>query len=134
MFFILALIVFVIFIVIDLIWLGYVGRGLYQKYIGHLLKKDVNWTAALLFYGLFVLGLTFFAVEPAISQGGLIDALFLGGFFGLLMYATYDLTNLATLEGWSVPITVIDLIWGTFLGATVSGLTYVVAEWIWVVG
>ncbi len=123
MFWITALFVLVIFMVIDLIWLGFVGRSLYQKYIGHLLKKDVNWTAALIFYGLFVLGLTFFAVFPALEASSLTDALLLGGFFGLLMYATYDLTNLATLEGWSVPITIIDMIWGTFLGALVSSLT-----------
>lgn len=134
MFWIIALIVFIIFLGIDLLWLGYVGRGLYQKYIGDLLKKDVNWTAALLFYALFVIGLTFFAVEPAIAQERLIDAFLFGGFFGLLMYATYDLTNLATLKGWSVPITVIDLTWGTVLGATVSGLTYLVADWIGMIG
>lgn len=123
MFWITALFVLVIFMVVDLIWLGFIGRSLYQKYIGHLLKKDVNWTAALIFYGLFVLGLTFFAVFPALEASSLTDALLLGGFFGLLMYATYDLTNLATLEGWSVPITIIDMIWGTFLGALVSSLT-----------
>ncbi len=123
MFWITALFVLIIFMVIDLIWLGFIGRSLYQKYIGHLLKKDVNWTAALIFYGLFVLGLTFFAVFPALEASSLTDALLLGGFFGLLMYATYDLTNLATLEGWSVPITIIDMIWGTFLGALVSSLT-----------
>lgn len=123
MFWITALFVLVIFMVVDLIWLGFIGRSLYQKYIGHLLKKDVNWTAALIFYGLFILGLTYFAVFPALEASSLTDALLLGGFFGLLMYATYDLTNLATLEGWSVPITIIDMIWGTFLGALVSSLT-----------
>lgn len=123
MFWITAVFVLIIFMVVDLIWLGFIGRSLYQKYIGHLLKKDVNWTAALIFYGLFVLGLTFFAVFPALEASSLTDALLLGGFFGLLMYATYDLTNLATLEGWSVPITIIDMIWGTFLGALVSSLT-----------
>lgn len=123
MFWITAVFVLIIFMVIDLIWLGFIGRSLYQKYIGHLLKKDVNWTAALIFYGLFVLGLTYFAVFPAVEASSLTDALLLGGFFGLLMYATYDLTNLATLEGWSVPITIIDMIWGTFLGAFVSALT-----------
>ncbi len=123
MFWITAVFVLIIFMVVDLIWLGFIGRSLYQKYIGHLLKKDVNWTAALIFYGLFVLGLTYFAVFPALEASSLTDALLLGGFFGLLMYATYDLTNLATLEGWSVPITIIDMIWGTFLGALVSSLT-----------
>ncbi len=123
-----GLIVFALFIIIDLIWLGFVGKGLYQKYIGHLLKKDVNWPAALIFYALFVIGLTFFAVTPAIESGAFSEAVFLGGFFGLLMYATYDLTNLATLEGWSVEITVIDMIWGTFLGATVSGLSLLIIQ------
>ena len=123
MFWITAVFVLIIFMVVDLIWLGFIGRSLYQKYIGHLLKKDVNWTAALIFYGLFILGLTYFAVFPALEASSLTDALLLGGFFGLLMYATYDLTNLATLEGWSVPITIIDMIWGTFLGALVSSLT-----------
>lgn len=123
MFWITAAIVLVLFMVIDLIWLGFIGKSLYQKTIGPLLKKDVNWTAALIFYGLFVLGLTFFAVDPAVQANSLTDALAFGGFFGLLMYATYDLTNLATLKDWPVSITVIDLVWGTALGASVSGLT-----------
>lgn len=128
MFVLQALVVLVLFMVIDLIWLGFVGRGLYQKYIGHLLKADVNWPAAILFYLLFVGGLTFFAVNPAVTNGEAFEALYLGGFFGLLMYATYDLTNLATMKDWPVAITIIDLIWGTALGGVVSILSYVIIQ------
>ncbi len=124
------LITFTVFIVIDLIWLGVIGQGIYQKYLGHLLKKDVNWIAAIIFYLLFILGLLVFVVGPAYLNEDILEAFLMGGLLGLIMYATYDLTNLATLKDWPLPITIIDLIWGTFLGSLTSGVAVILSLWI----
>lgn len=124
------LITFTVFIVIDLIWLGVIGQGIYQKYLGHLLKKDVNWIAAIVFYLLFILGLLVFVVGPAYQNADILEAFLMGGLLGLIMYATYDLTNLATLKDWPLPITIIDLIWGTFLGSLTAGVAVILSLWI----
>jgi len=118
-------IAFILFFVIDLIWLGLIAKNLYQNQIGTLLKTNTNWTAAIIFYLLFIGGLVFFAIQPSISSATLWKAMLYGALFGFITYATYDLTNLATLEGWPIKITIIDLIWGSFLGASTSSLTYV---------
>lgn len=109
-----------LFILGDLLWLGFIAKGFYRAQIGHLMG-DVVWVAALLFYGIFILGLTFFASYPAATRGTLVTALVLGGLFGFFTYATYDLTNLATLRSWPWKLTVVDILWGTFLGAFVAG-------------
>lgn len=116
------LITLAVFTVIDLIWLGFLGRPLYSKYIGHLLKKDVNWTAAIIFYFMFI-GMLYYFVIQNLTDETLLQTVINGGLFGFAMYATYDLTNLATLEGWSLEITIIDLIWGTFLGSLTTLLS-----------
>ncbi len=121
---------FIIFFAIDLFWLGIVAKNVYQRYIGELLKPDVNWFAAILFYLLFIGGLVVFVLMPAVDAGSWVKALLLGAFFGFITYATYDLTNLATLKGWPIQITIIDLIWGTFLGASTSTLSYLVYKLI----
>ncbi|MFW6320156.1 MAG: DUF2177 family protein [Bacillota bacterium] len=118
------IIAIVIFFIIDMLWLGLIAKNLYQKYIGNLLKTDVNWIAALSFYFLFVAGLVFFVIMPALEKNSAGYALLVGGLFGLITYATYDLTNLATMKSWPLEITVIDLAWGTFLGASTSVLSY----------
>lgn len=118
-------IAFVLFLIIDLIWLGLIAKNLYQNQIGTLLKTNTNWTAAIIFYLLFIGGLVFFAIQPSISSSTLWKAMLYGALFGFITYATYDLTNLATLEGWPIKITLIDLAWGSFLGASTSSLTYV---------
>ncbi|MBU1142800.1 MAG: DUF2177 family protein [Firmicutes bacterium] len=126
----LYVVAFVIFFAIDLFWLGVVAKNIYQKYIGDLLKPDVNWVAAIVFYLLFIGGLVIFVLMPAVDAGSLLKALLLGALFGFITYATYDLTNLATLKGWPIQITIIDLIWGTFLGASTSTLSYLVYKLI----
>lgn len=113
-----------VFLLIDSIWLGFLAKNLYQKEIGFLMKSNINWIAAIVFYLLFILGLTIFVIYPAIEVDSFLKAVFLGSLFGLITYATYDLTNLATLEGWPVSVTIIDLIWGTFIGLSVSSITY----------
>jgi uncharacterized membrane protein len=123
-------IAFVVFFVVDLIWLGLVAKDLYQKEIGSLLKPDVNWVAAIIFYLLFILGLVIFVINPAVEAGSLAKAMMLGAFFGLVTYATYDLTNLATMRDFTLKITAIDLTWGTFLGFITSTLTYLINDWL----
>lgn len=118
------IIAFVVFLVIDLIWLAFISRKLYQNLIGDLLKSKVNWSAAIIFYLLFITGLVVFVISPGIELKSLSKVMFLGSLFGLITYATYDLTNLATMKNWPLSITIIDLTWGTFLGFSTSTLTY----------
>lgn len=112
------------FFAIDMAWLGFIAKDLYRQEIGFIMKTNFNWLAALIFYLLYILGMVYFVINPALVKGQFTHALFVGALFGFITYATYDLTNLATLEGWPLKITLIDLAWGTFLGASVSSLTY----------
>ena len=116
-----------IFFAVDMVWLGLAAKNFYAKHIGFLMKANVNWAAAILFYLLFIAGLVAFVVTPAVEKGSWARALLFGALFGLITYATYDLTNLATLRDWPLLVTVVDLIWGTVLAASVSVATYVVA-------
>lgn len=113
-----------VFFVIDMIWLGFIAKDFYRNQIGFLMKDNINWTAAIIFYLLFIVGLVYFAISPAILKNSLMGAILAGAFFGFITYATYDLTNLATLKNWPLFVTIVDLIWGTVLGALVSGITY----------
>jgi uncharacterized membrane protein len=116
-----------IFFAIDLVWLGVVAKNFYRQHIGHLLSPDVNWGAAVLFYAVYIAGIVFFAIKPAIEAGSASRALAYGAFFGFIAYATYDLTNQATMKDWPVLVTVVDLAWGTVLTATVAFLSYQVS-------
>lgn len=109
---------------------GLSGKDLYQKEIGSLLKPDVNWAAAIIFYLLFILGLVVFVIEPGVSANSLGKTMLLGAFFGLVTYATYDLTNLATMKDFTLKITLIDLTWGTTLGFLTATLTYLINDWL----
>jgi len=112
------------FLVMDMIWLGVVARSFYQSQMGHLLRAQVNWVAAIAFYLLFVAGIVVLAVWPAVERQSVAHALVLGALLGLVTYAAYDLTNLATLEGFPLTVALVDLAWGTVLCATVSAVTY----------
>ena len=116
-----------IFFAVDMVWLGLAAKNFYAKHIGFLMKANVNWAAAILFYLLFIADLVAFVVTPAVEKGSWARALLFGALFGLITYATYDLTNLATLKDWPFVVTVVDLIWGTVLAASVSVGTYVIA-------
>lgn len=118
---------FLTFFVIDLIWLVVVARKLYQKELGFIMSPKPNWTAAIIFYLLFIVGLLFFVIYPAIGKDSVSYALLAGMFFGLITYGTYDLTNLATLKDWPIKITIIDLIWGTSLGGLVSTVSFLIS-------
>jgi len=123
-------ITFIIFFAIDLFWLGVVAKNIYKQQLGELMSPTVNWIAAIIFYLLFIGGLVYFVLMPAVESGSIAKALLNGALFGLITYATYDLTNLATLKGWPIQITIIDLAWGTFLGASTSTLAYLVNSWL----
>ncbi len=118
------------FLVIDLTWLGWVARGFYRRQIGFLLSPSPNWPAAILFYLLFVVGLIIFAIGPGLQAGSLGRALRLGALFGLLTYATYDLSNLATLKDWPLLVTVVDMIWGVVLSTAVAGVGFMAGVWL----
>ncbi len=109
-----------VFFLIDMVWLGLVAKGFYRKHLGSMLSPKVNWVSAILFYLLFIVGLLVFVIKPALLHGRPIEALYLGALFGLISYATYDLTNLATLKDWPLIVTIVDLVWGAVLGGAVS--------------
>ena len=117
------LIAFMIFIVIDLIWLGMVAKNFYADQLKGLMTDKVNWAAAIIFYLLYVFGLVVIVISPAVNDGNVFQAFWFGGFVSFLMYATYDLTNLATLKNWPLKMTLVDLVWGASLGSLTSGLT-----------
>jgi uncharacterized membrane protein len=126
--FLLYLLTVPVFFVIDLIWLGLVARGFYRGQLGSLMADDVRWPVAIAFYLLWIVGLLLFAVLPAIERGEWPRALLLGAAFGFFTYATYDLTNLATLRDWPVALTVVDIAWGTILGGTVAVIAFLVGR------
>lgn len=103
-----------------------VAREFYRRELGELMSDSINWTAAFVFYLLFVVGIVVFVVNPAIQKSLLGWCIGAGLLFGVIAYATYDLTNLATLTGWSLKVTVVDMVWGGVLSATVSLVGYLV--------
>jgi uncharacterized membrane protein len=113
-----------VFLVIDLLWLGLVARGFYDEQLGDLRAPKTNWVAAIVFYAVFLLGLVFFVVQPAVDAASWADALFRGAFFGFVAYVTYDLTNLAVIRDWPLPMTLVDIAWGAVLAGSVSVITY----------
>ena len=110
-----------VFLALDAVWLSLMAARLYQPHIGHLMAPAVDWLAAALFYPLYILGLLVFAVRPALVAGRAASALRLGALFGLIAYATYDLTNQATLRDWSWTVTLADLAWGAFVSGSAAG-------------
>ena len=115
------------FLALDFLWLGVIARGFYRDQLGPLLTPDVRWGAAMLFYLIFVAGVLVFAVLPAVDRGSLSRAVLLGGFLGVVTYAAYDLTNLATLRDFPVTMAAVDMVWGGVLTATVAAVGYLFA-------
>lgn len=114
----------VVFMVIDLIWLGFIAKDLYSKYLGYLMADKVNWIAAVIFYLIFIGGILYFVLYPSLLDKNLTNLIIRAALFGFITYATYDLTNLATIKDWPIQITIIDLIWGTTLSTSVSVISY----------
>jgi uncharacterized membrane protein len=117
------------FLALDAVWLGVIARKLYSREIGHLLAPNVRWGAAVIFYVLYVTGLLTFVVLPRADSTPLRVAL-LGALFGLVAYATYDLTNLATLSRWPMTVTLVDLAWGALATAAASVASRGCARWL----
>lgn len=113
-----GLAIFLVMALLDALWLGWLAKSLYQEGVGHLMSERPNWLAAVAFYVIFVSGLMVFAVMPHAGEAGWIQTAISAAFFGFVAYATYDLSNLATLRGWPVQLSLIDMVWGSFLSAT----------------
>lgn len=119
-----------VFFAIDLLWLGVVAKNLYQNNLAHLLSPAVNWPAALLFYFVYIAGILLFAVKPGLDSASLAKAATWGALFGFFTYATYDLTNLATLRDWPIKIVIVDILWGIALCALVASCSYLIGRWL----
>jgi uncharacterized membrane protein len=116
------------FFAIDMVWLGLVARSFYYDQLGFLLKPNTNWVAAMIFYLLFILGILVFVVLPGLKENSLKATIQRAALFGLVTYATYDLTNLATVKDWPLLITIVDLAWGTVLTIAVSSIGFLAGK------
>ena len=112
----------VVFLILDAIWLGVISRNLYQREIGDLLLPKPNFGAAAFFYVIYIAGLVYFCVVPGFTEQSALRGLVNGAVFGIVAYATYDLTNLATLKGWSTTLVFIDVAWGAAASAIASAV------------
>lgn len=133
MFIKLYLIALPVFFAIDMIWLGVIAKTFYRTQIGTLMNTNVNWIAAIIFYLIFIAGLVTFVIIPAIEKWSLLHTIFFGLLFGLVCYATYDLTNLAIAKDWPILVTIVDLAWWAILAASVSAITYIIASKIGII-
>jgi len=116
--------------VLDGIWLGLVARSFYRQHLGYLMAESPNWLAAGAFYVVYAIGVAIFVVQPAVDDGSLLTGLWRGALFGFVAYATYDLTNMATLRGWPNIVTIVDMAWGTALTAAVGVAAYGLVTWL----
>ena len=128
MFIKLYLIALSVFLMIDAVWLGIISKNFYKNQIGFLMKTEINWLSAVIFYLIFIVGLVFFVILPAIEKNSWLYAVLAGILFGLVTYATYDLTNMATIKDWPLLVTVIDLFWGMFIAGSVSIITFFIVQ------
>mgnify|MGYP003620771420 CR=1 FL=1 len=120
----------VAFLGIDAVWLGVIAKNLYKDNLGHLMAAKPSLLPAAVFYLMYVAGIMILAVYPAVDKGSLGKAVVLGAIFGAIAYATYDLTNAATLKDWPLKITLLDILWGSVLTATIAGIGYQIVNWI----
>jgi len=118
----------VTFFAVDMVWLGMMAKRFYRPTLGDILLPGVNMAPAIVFYILFPIGLVFFAVAPALRAGSISTALIYGAMFGFFTYATYDLTNQATVRNWTTQLTVVDAAWGSVLAAATAAISYLVAQ------
>ena len=115
-----------VLVALDMLWLTLVAKNFYTKHIGFLFKPEFNILPGFIFYLLYVVGLVFFVVVPALNKGSWVYALLVGLLFGLIAYSTYDLTNQATLKNWPMIVTIVDLAWGATAASFVSVVTYLI--------
>jgi uncharacterized membrane protein len=119
-----------VFFGIDMLWIGIMAKDFYRNNLGHLLRPDINWAAALIFYLLYIVGILIFATLPALEKQSLRQAVVLGALFGFFAYTTYDLSNLATLKDWPVNVVFVDILWGMFVTASVAAASFFIGRWI----
>jgi uncharacterized membrane protein len=119
-----------VFIALDMAWLGAMGPVLYRPALAPILADKFSLPPALAFYGIYAAGILVFAVWPAFRAGGWSGALVHGLFLGLVAYATYDLTNQATLRIWPLRVTILDVCWGAFATGVASVVSYLASTWI----
>lgn len=124
----LYVIILTLLFMLDAIWIGVVAKNFYLNNLGHLMRPDIQWMAAIIFYLIYALGILILVILPSLKEGSLSKAILYASLLGLICYATYDLTNLATLKGWPLLVTYVDLIWGTTLTALVATLTFFIAR------
>ena len=115
-----------VFFAVDMIWLGVIAKGFYRKALEPLLTPNINWTAAIVFYFLFLVGILIFALLPGMEKRSLKYTVLMAALFGFIAYATYDLTNLATLRDWPLMLSIVDMLWGAFLSASTAAITYLI--------
>ena len=120
----------VVFFALDFVWLSTATKRVYQPFVGDLLAEQPKLAVAAAFYLAYVVGIIALAVIPGIRDGNVLGALWRGALFGLLAYATYDLTNLATLRGWAWQVSVIDMVWGTSVTSAVAVAGYYAGRWL----
>ncbi len=126
----LYLITTIAFFAIDFVWLSTATKRIYQPYLGDLLLEKPNLPVAAAFYLFYIVGLIALAIIPGLREASVVGALWRGALFGAIAYATYDLTNLATLNGWAWQISVIDIVWGTVLNTAVAAVGYYAGTWL----
>ena len=114
----------IVFCCCDFVWLGWIAKDYYQSQLGGLLLAQPNWTAAVIFYALYAAGIVFFCVSPALEAASLLKAALYGAVLGALAYATYDLSNQATLKSWPVALSVLDIAWGAFVTCVAASAGY----------
>ena len=118
------------FFAIDMIWLAIVARTFYRKYLGFLLAPSTNWLAAIIFYLLFIVGILVFVVLPGLEINSLKTTLWRAALFGLVTYATYDLTNFATVKDWPGIVSIVDITWGIVLSVSISFIGFWAGKWL----
>ncbi len=119
-----------VFLGFDAVWLTSMGDRFYRPIIGELMLEKFSPTPAIVFYLLYILGMMIFAISPALSSGKWSVALIYGALFGFFAYATYDLSNQATLKSWTTLLSVTDIAWGTCVTGVSALLGYFIASWI----
>ena len=120
----------IVFFALDFTWIAIATSRLYQPFLGNLLAEKPNLAVAGVFYLVYVVGIVALAVVPSLHDGNVVGALWRGALLGLLAYATYDLTNLATIQGWPWQVSAIDLVWGTALNSAVAVAGFYAAHWL----
>ncbi|HOO43599.1 MAG TPA: DUF2177 family protein [Bacillota bacterium] len=124
-------IAFAVFLLVDFLWLTLIANKFYKEHLGYLMRETPNYIAALVFYLVFIVGLVYLVIMPGIEAGSVGKVILGGIIFGFVSYATYDLTNLATVKDWPIIVTVVDLVWGTTLSTVIAVATYYLYNLIW---